>query len=67
MTHPRCWAVRLAVRLQGNHPPGLTEPSNNDKVITSKLKTILNVDVRVLDHVVVGQREPYSFAEKGLL
>jgi len=57
-----------AIVFAHNHPSGLTEPSNNDKVITSKLKTILNeVDVRVLDHIVVGQGEPYSFAEKGLL
>ncbi len=57
-----------AVVFAHNHPSGLTEPSNNDKVMTSKLKTILaEVDVRVIDHVVVGQGEPYSFAEKGLL
>lgn len=51
-----------------NHPSGVVEPSNSDKHITEKLKSAFTLmDVRVLDHVIVGPIESYSFAEKGLL
>ena len=50
------------------HPSGSTEPSNADRVLTEQLKTALAlIDVRVLDHFVIGQGAPYSFAESGLL
>jgi DNA repair protein RadC len=57
-----------AVIFAHNHPSGLAEPSHADIAITQRLKTALNtIDVRVLDHVVVGRTEVVSFAERGLL
>ncbi len=50
-----------------NHPSGVAEPSQSDKNITSRLRDALAlVDIRVLDHFVVGD-EVVSFAEQGLL
>ena len=49
-----------------NHPSGKPEPSDADKILTSTLRTALQlVDVRVLDHVIVGGTQPHSFAENG--
>jgi DNA repair protein RadC len=57
-----------ALIMAHNHPSGVTEPSQADKVITERLKSLLSaVDVRVLDHFIVGEGRPYSFAENGLL
>ncbi|MFM5460414.1 RadC family protein [Aeromonas veronii] len=57
-----------AVILAHNHPSGMVDPSDADKAITTRLKDLLEmVDVRVLDHFVVGQHDIVSFAERGLL
>lgn len=58
-----------AVLFAHNHPSGVTEPSKADEILTSSLKSALAlVDVRVLDHFVVGgTAAPLSFAERGLL
>jgi DNA repair protein RadC len=57
-----------AVVLAHNHPSGLAEPSRADEFLTQTLKSALQlVDVRVLDHVVVGQGQAVSMAERGLL
>jgi DNA repair protein RadC len=57
-----------AVVLAHNHPSGAAEPSRADELITSALRQSLQlVDVRVLDHVVVGRGAAVSFAERGLL
>jgi DNA repair protein RadC len=57
-----------AVILAHNHPSGLAEPSRADEFLTKTLKSALAlVDVRVLDHLVVGQGQVVSFAERGLL
>ena len=57
-----------AVILAHNHPSGLAEPSRADEFLTQTLKSALAlVDVRVLDHLVVGQGQVVSFAERGLL
>lgn len=57
-----------AVILAHNHPSGVNEPSEADTQITRRLQQALSlVDIRVLDHFVVGDGEPYSFAEHGLL
>jgi DNA repair protein RadC len=57
-----------AVVLAHNHPSGVAEPSRADEYLTQTLKAALQlVDVRVLDHVVVGQGHVVSFAERGLL
>jgi DNA repair protein radc len=51
-----------------NHPSGISEPSRADEEITKRLKQALAlVDIRVLDHFVVGEGEAASFAERGLL
>jgi DNA repair protein RadC len=57
-----------AVILAHNHPSGLAEPSRADEFLTQALKSALAlVDVRVLDHLVVGRGAVVSFAERGLL
>lgn len=51
-----------------NHPSGVAEPSDADRRLTRRLKEALAlVDIRVLDHFVVGDGETVSFAERGLL
>ncbi|WP_296266886.1 RadC family protein [Pseudomonas sp. UBA6562] len=55
-----------AVILCHNHPSGLPEPSQDDLRLTLALKSALRViDVRVLDHIIVGDEEPYSMVEHG--
>jgi DNA repair protein RadC len=57
-----------AVILAHNHPSGIAEPSQADELITRRLKEALSlVDIRVLDHLVVGDGVCESFAERGLL
>jgi DNA repair protein RadC len=57
-----------AVVLAHNHPSGLAEPSRADEYLTQTLIAALKlVDVRVLDHIVVGQGQVVSLAERGLL
>ena len=57
-----------AVILAHNHPSGASEPSRADEAITRRLTEALAlVDVRVLDHLIVGGSEITSFAERGLL
>lgn len=57
-----------AVILAHNHPSGETTPSQADKALTQWLVQILQlVDIRVPDHLIVGGRQIYSFAEQGLL
>jgi DNA repair protein RadC len=57
-----------AVVFAHNHPSGAAEPSRADEFLTQTLKSALAlVDVRVLDHLVVGHHEVVSFAERGLL
>ncbi len=51
-----------------NHPSGVAEPSQADKTLTGRLKEALHfIDVRVLDHIIVGGTQTVSFAERGLL
>jgi len=57
-----------AVIFAHNHPSGAAEPSRADEFLTQSLKSALQlVDVRVLDHLVVGRGQVVSFAERGLL
>jgi DNA repair protein RadC len=57
-----------AVVLVHNHPSGLAEPSQADEMITHRLRDALAlIDVRVLDHLVVGRGQVVSFAERGLI
>ncbi|MGP4132391.1 DNA repair protein RadC [Pantoea tagorei] len=57
-----------AVILAHNHPSGMAEPSRADRNITHKISaacTLLNI--RLLDHLVIGHGEYVSFAERGWL
>ncbi len=65
----RCIAHNAAaVILAHNHPSGVAEPSRSDEDITHRLKEALAlVDVRVLDHMVVGDGAITSLAERGLI
>ena len=57
-----------AIIFYHNHPSGICEPSQADRMITERLKDALAiVDIRVLDHYVVSQDDSVSFAERGLL
>ena len=57
-----------AVLFAHNHPSGDITPSQADKTITQRLVQALQlVDIRVPDHLIVGGRQIYSFAEHGLL
>ncbi len=72
--HPR-EVVKLALShnaaaliISHNHPSGVAEPSQSDRLITDRLKDALNmVDIRLLDHIVVGCGTTVSFAERGWL
>lgn len=62
--HHQCASVVLA----HNHPSGSVQPSRADEALTQALKAALAlIDVRVLDHVIVGAGECLSMAERGLL
>ena len=57
-----------AVIFAHNHPSGYAEPSAADRTLTERLKQALaTVDVRVLDHLVIGEGAPTSFAARGWL
>ncbi|MES9974521.1 MAG: DNA repair protein RadC [Candidatus Thiodiazotropha sp.] len=72
--HPR-EVVRRALELNAaalifahNHPSGVAEPSRADRQITQRLKDALAlVDIRVLDHIVIGEGEAVSLAERGMI
>lgn len=65
--------ARLALRLNAaavicshNHPSGHPEPSVADRAITERIKGVMElIEVRVLDHIVVGGGQTVSFAERG--
>lgn len=67
--------VKLALKLNAaavifshNHPSGESLPSHADQIITGRLKSALDlVDVRVVDHIVVGRSKVTSLSEEGLL
>lgn len=72
--HPR-EVVKESLRLNAvsviiahNHPSGVAEPSAADEMITQRIKDALAlIDIRLLDHFVVGVHEVVSFARRGLL
>ncbi len=65
----RCIELNAAaVILAHNHPSGCTQPSQADLRITQRIKeTLALIDVRVLDHLIVGGDQAYSLASNGLL
>lgn len=57
-----------AVILVHNHPSGVAEPSRADQALTERLRDALAlIEVRVLDHIVIGDGETVSFSERGML
>ncbi|MGQ0701388.1 MAG: RadC family protein [Panacagrimonas sp.] len=64
-------AIRLhaaAVIFAHNHPSGVADPSEADRLLTDRLRYALAlIDVRVVDHFVIGSGAPTSFAERGWL
>jgi DNA repair protein RadC len=57
-----------AVILAHNHPSGIAEPSQADIQITKRIQSALQlVDIRVLDHIIVGDAETTSLAQQGHL
>jgi DNA repair protein RadC len=72
--HPRevvkaaLWQGAAAVIFAHNHPSGVAEPSKADELVTLRLRDALAlIDVRVLDHLVIGMNQVTSFAERGLI
>lgn len=62
----KCNAAALI--LSHNHPSGVPEPSKADEAITARLKQALDlIDIRILDHIIIGGLESVSFAERGLI
>ncbi len=57
-----------AVIFAHNHPSGIAEPSQADRALTERLQRALGLlEIRVLDHFIIGDGPPASFAELGLL
>lgn len=57
-----------AIILAHNHPSGVAEPSQADERITKRLKAAMElVDIRVLDHIIVGGGQATSMAARGLI
>lgn len=72
--YPRVIAARAlelnaaAVIVAHNHPSGINEPSLADQAITRRLKdALLLLEIRLLDHFVIGDDEPVSMASRGML
>ena len=72
--HPRVLAERAlrlnaaAVIVAHNHPSGVPEPSLADQAITRRLKDALGLlEIRLLDHFVIGDGEPVSMASRGMI
>jgi DNA repair protein RadC len=70
MVHPRevfRYAIQknaAAVIIAHNHPSGNVEPSDEDRVVTDRMREAAKVvGIRLLDHVIVGKRGYYSFLE----
>lgn len=57
-----------AIILAHNHPSGFSEPSQADRDVTEQIEAACNlVDIRILDHFIIGKGEYVSFAERGWL
>lgn len=58
----------MSVILSHNHPSGDCKPSNSDIQLTKRVAEVLSlIDVKVLDHIIIGKNTQYSFAESGLI
>ena len=57
-----------AVVIAHNHPSGLLTPSSSDRAVTKKLQTALaSIDVDLLDHIIIGGADHFSFADNRLI
>ncbi|NQT62623.1 MAG: DNA repair protein RadC [Candidatus Marinimicrobia bacterium] len=57
-----------AILVGHNHPSGSTVPSNSDRAVTKKLSVgLAAIDVEILDHIIIGGSEHFSFADHHLL
>ncbi|MEF9977598.1 MAG: DNA repair protein RadC [Thermomonas sp.] len=72
--HPRTLVERAlargaaAVIIGHNHPSGNPEPSAADRAVTARIKQALGlVDIRLLDHFIIGDGPPLSMAARGLV
>jgi len=65
----RCLTLNAAALIVAhNHPSGVAEPSAADRTLTDRLReTLAQIDVRLLDHVIVGDGSTVSLAEQGLI
>jgi DNA repair protein RadC len=51
-----------------NHPSGKLQPSNADKQITQKIKNAgVTLDIKLLDHLIVTEKDYFSFADEGII
>lgn len=58
----------VAVILAHNHPSGCAEPSRADKLMTQRIcESCAIMDIRVLDHIIIGRGSSISFAARGLI
>jgi DNA repair protein RadC len=58
----------FAVIFAHNHPSGTAEPSQADRLVTRRLRDALAlIEVKVLDHLIVGETRCFSFADRGLI
>jgi len=61
-------SLASSVILAHNHPSGNTSPSEQDKIITQRIKKALALlDVEVFDHIILTEDSYYSFADEGIL
>jgi len=68
VTRRLCTTDERIVHNAHNHPSGVSEPSYADKEITLELRRVLRtIDVRVLDHLIVGAGMATSMAQRGML
>ncbi len=57
-----------AIIVSHNHPSGVAEPSQADRLLTTSLRRSLElVDIKLLDHLIVAGQQVISFAERGLI
>ena len=65
---PALLANATAIILAHNHPSGVAEPSQADERITKRLQSALElVDIRLLDHLIIGDGRATSMASRGLM
>ena len=66
--HDAIKVLAASVALIHNHPSGNTRPSREDKILTEKMvQAGENLSIRVIDHVIIGGSNYYSFADNGII